>query len=218
MDCPTGDCPTSPRRSSTSVREPSVRIRDYRHGVRDRDVIDDEWLAVRCQLGEDAAFDELVARWHRPLSIYARRIAGDTAADDLVQETWIRVVRGLPGLRDAARFRAWMFGIARRVMMDRLRQQYATPTLVPIDDIEPTATDAAALEAADDLEADLASLDEALERLPAAERELLVLFYLDELSLADLADVLGVPVGTVKSRLFRARRMAREALQGRKSR
>jgi RNA polymerase sigma-70 factor (ECF subfamily) len=64
-------------------------------------------------------------------------------------------------------------------------------------------------EATDDLEEDLAAVEEALARLPVVEREALTLFYLRELSLGEVADVLGVPIGTVKSRLFRARKLLR---------
>jgi RNA polymerase sigma-70 factor (ECF subfamily) len=168
---------------------------------------DDEWLAVRCQLGESAAFDELVERWHAPLWHYARRLTNDDeAAADVVQEVWVRVVRGLPRLRDGARLRAWIFGIARRVLMDRLRERYATPRMQPLDDHEPAADDPGTIDE------DVALMQEELAALPVPDRELLVLFYLREFTLGQLAEVLAVPVGTVKSRLFRARRMLRERL------
>jgi RNA polymerase sigma-70 factor (ECF subfamily) len=173
--------------------------------------IDDERLAVRCQLGEPGAFDELVARWHPALWTYARRITGsDDAAADAVQDAWLRVVRGLPRLREPARIRAWIFGIARRVLMDRLRAQYAAPAMADVDlggiDGEVES------EAARDAEEASEALHAALETLPVVEREVLVLFYLRELSLAEIGGVLGIPAGTVKSRLFRSRNMLREAL------
>src|SRR5215207_4493533 len=88
----------------------------------------DELLVVRCQLGEREAFDELIDQWHARLWQYARRLAGsDEAADDAVQDVWLRVLRGIAQLRDSTKLRAWLFGIARRVLMDRLRQQYAAP-------------------------------------------------------------------------------------------
>jgi RNA polymerase sigma factor (sigma-70 family) len=168
----------------------------------------DELLAVRCQLGDPAALDALIARWHPPLWSYIRRVTGNPdAAADAVQDAWVRILRGLPGLREPARLRAWLFGIARRVLMDRLRAQYAAPVFAdvePADLAEPDDRREAAL-AAEELHAALAAL-------PVAEREMLALFYLEELSLNQLADVLAVPVGTVKSRLFRARRMLRERL------
>jgi RNA polymerase sigma-70 factor (ECF subfamily) len=168
----------------------------------------DEWLVVRCQLGERDAFDALIARWHPSLCRYAVRLTNDPdAAADVVQDVWLRVVRGLATLRDAARFRAWLFGIARRVLMDRLRRRYAEPAIEPLD---PDGIDEPA---ADEDRADDAAMVEAeLDLLPLPEREVLVLFYLRELSVNDIAAIAAIPVGTVKSRLFRARRMLRTQL------
>jgi len=138
---------------------------------------------------------------------YAARLTNDPdAAADVVQEVWLRVVRGLTTLRDAARFRAWLFGIARRVLMDRLRARYAEPAIEPVEleEIEHPA--------ADDRAEDLSRLQAELHRLPLLEREVLVLFYLRELSLNDIAAIAAIPVGTVKSRLFRARRLLRTQL------
>lgn len=165
----------------------------------------DEWVVLRCQIGERDAFDLLIARWHPLLWRYAVRVTTDPdAASDVVQEVWLRVLRGLGRLRDAARFRAWLFGIARRVLMDRLRVRYGGPLFDTVDLAEIPGVDS------DDLrEEDFALLEAGLARLPVLEREVLVLFYLQELSLNDIAEVAAVPVGTVKSRLFRARRLLR---------
>jgi RNA polymerase sigma factor (sigma-70 family) len=171
---------------------------------------EDELLVVRCQLGERPAFDELIARWDLPIWNYARRLtSSDDAADEVVQDVWLRVLRGINRLRDGTKLRAWLFGIARRALMDRLRVQYAAPTSVEID---PDVL-AAEGERDDGLDADLASMERELARLPIVEREVLTLFYLRELSLAEVASVLGVPVGTVKSRLFRARSQLRREME-----
>jgi RNA polymerase sigma factor (sigma-70 family) len=177
--------------------------------LKDLHIREDELLVVRCQLGERQAFDELIDRWHAPLWKYARRLSGsDDAAHEVAQDVWLRVLRGIHRLRDRARLRAWLFGIARRALMDRLRAQYAAPAVADVDVATIAADDDPAL--ADDLEA----LQQELERLPVIEREVLTLFYLKELSLAEIADVLGVPAGTVKSRLFRARRLLRAEMDG----
>lgn len=177
---------------------------------------DDELLAIRCQLGEPDALNSLVARWHDPVWQYARRVTGSPdGADDVAQDVWMRVVRGLPRLKDPGRIRAWIFGIARRVLMDRLRRQYAAPVPAEmnLDDLGATSgTDEGAAEEQRALEADLTRLHDALGDLPVIEREILALFYLQELSIADLADVLSIPIGTVKSRLHRARRLLRTRL------
>jgi RNA polymerase sigma-70 factor (ECF subfamily) len=168
----------------------------------------DELLAIRCQLGERGAFDALIARWHGPLWRYLRRLADSSeVADDLVQDTWLRVLRGIAGLRDASRLRPWLFGIARRAAMDRLRRQYAhrADDESVIDDLAAPEVDAA-------LESDLATLEEGMAALPCLEREVLALFYLRELTIEEMGALLDIPVGTVKSRLFRARGLLRRRL------
>ena len=170
----------------------------------------DEWLAIRWQLWEPGAFDDLVACWHEALWRYVRRVSGsDEAAADLVQDVWLRVIRGIVRLREPASLRAWLFGIARRALMDRMRDKYAAPVMVE--------TDLAAV--ADDTDVDLeveddrARLHEELAKLPVIEREVLSLFYLKELSLLEIAQILDIPPGTVKSRLFKARRVLRARLE-----
>jgi RNA polymerase sigma-70 factor (ECF subfamily) len=169
----------------------------------------DEWLVVRCQLGEREAFDDLLERWSEPIWKYVRRLSSsDDAADDVVQNVWLKVLRGIGGLRDGSKLRPWLFGIARRTLMDRLRSQYAAPELADIDGMDLPAGDVA-----DDSEADLAAVERELARLPVVEREVLTLFYLQELTLGEVAELLDLPVGTVKSRLFRARRLLRREIE-----
>jgi RNA polymerase sigma-70 factor (ECF subfamily) len=177
--------------------------------VRAPDDAYDEWLVVGCQLGDRAAFDALIAQWHPAIWRYAARMINDPdATADVVQDVWLRVVRGMANLRDAARFRPWLFGIARRVLMDRLRIRYSQPPTEPLDenDLEEPPTD-------DDREEELVRLEAGLARLPIVEREVLALFYLRELSLNDIAAIAGIPVGTVKSRLYRARMLLRAELR-----
>jgi RNA polymerase sigma-70 factor (ECF subfamily) len=175
-----------------------------------RRALEDEWIAVRCQLGERPAFDELIRRWHGPIWHYVQRLTDDDdAAQDIAQDIWLRVLRGIGGLRDPAKLRAWLFGIAHRTWIDTLRRKYATVVAdideadrhEPLDPAQP-----------DELEQELVAMEQELSRLPAIEREALTLFYLRELSLHEIAEALDLPVGTDKSRLHRARRMLRREL------
>jgi RNA polymerase sigma-70 factor (ECF subfamily) len=197
------------------IREPFGLARDFmsvKLKSSSPDPRADELLAVRCQLGERVAFDELIARWHEPLWRYLCRLSNSPdAARDLAQDTWIRVFRGIARLREPAKLRAWLFGIARNVAMDRLRLQYSEG---PLADLNPEE-----LPVADDvnLEEEFATLESGLANLPIVERETLTLFYLRELSLDEIAGLVGVPVGTVKSRLFRARQSLRRAMKGAES-
>jgi RNA polymerase sigma factor (sigma-70 family) len=169
----------------------------------------DELLIVRCQLGERAAFDALIRRWSTPLQRYAMKLTHDaTLSDDLVQDIWLRVLRGLARLRDPAQFRAWLFGIAHRTFADRLRDRYAMPVDAAID----PDTFAADPDDGNDAEHRALALASGMEHLPLVEREVLTLFYLEDLSLADIAAALAIPAGTVKSRLFRARALLRRHL------
>lgn len=169
--------------------------------------LEDEWIAVRCQLGERAAFDELIQRWHGPIWKYLRRLAGeDDAAREIAQEVWIRVLRNISRLHDGSKLRAWLFGIAHRTWIDRLRQQYAAPVSIDVDLCELPDTEP------DALELELSTMEQELARLPGIEREILTLFYLQELSLNEVAEALDIPTGTVKSRLHRARLLLRREL------
>lgn len=171
----------------------------------------DELVVVCCQLGDRTAFEALVARWHRPVWTFVRgMLRGDERCDDLVQEVWVRVVRGLPRLQEPARFPAWLFTVARRVVTDELRVTYRQPERDDDADLEaePEAG------APDDVRRllDRLDLDAALSALEAGDREAVVLFHLLDLPLTEVAEVLEVPPGTVKSRLHRARQQLRRHL------
>ncbi|MCC6164750.1 MAG: sigma-70 family RNA polymerase sigma factor [Acidobacteria bacterium] len=173
-----------------------------------RSAREDEWIAVRCQLGEAEGLEDLITRWNAPLGRYLRHLVGDDeAAKDVAQDVWLRVLRGIGRLRDGSKLRPWLFGVARRTVMDRLRVKYRTPAPATIDTL-----DVAVEDPPEDRHAGLDALEVELARLPVTEREVLTLFYLQELTLTDVAEILGVPVGTVKSRLHRARRLLREEL------
>lgn len=165
----------------------------------------DELLVVRAQLGERAALAELVHRWRVPVWTYARRMLDAGRADDVTQDVWLAVVRGLPRLRETDRFKQWLFTIARRSVTDCLRAEYARAAVVSQG--EPAVEDPG------DAVVERTELVAALSGLPVVEREILVLFYLEDLSVHDCAQICQVPVGTVKSRLNRARRLLREHLE-----
>lgn len=158
---------------------------------------------IRAQLGDRRALTRLVEHWHERLWRYVHRMVGP-AADDVTQQAWVAALAGLPRLRQPERFAAWLFVIARRAVMDHLRLRYAAPE--PLDTEPPDERD--------DLDAmlDRTRIDAGLALLPPLEREVLELFHLQDLTLLDCAEILGVPPGTVKSRLFRARRMLRDRL------
>ncbi|WP_432885944.1 RNA polymerase sigma factor [Kribbella sp. CA-245084] len=109
-------------------------------------------------------------------------------------------MRGLPRLKEPDRFAAWLFTIARRSVVNQLREKYADqPRLTQDDEPDPA-----------DHVVDRLDVRRLVGGVSVLEREVLVLFHLEDLSLEECAEVLAVPVGTVKSRLHRARRLLRE--------
>jgi RNA polymerase sigma factor (sigma-70 family) len=166
----------------------------------------DALLVVQAQLGDRRSLAELVGHWHEPVWRYVRRMLdGPGVADDVSQEVWASALKALPGLREPQRFAPWLFTIARRSIMDRIKHRYRSEF----------ALDSDLDRAVDDHVAGVlnrAQVLEGLSGLPVREREVLILFYLQDLSLEDCAQILEVPVGTVKSRLSRARQLLRDRL------
>ena len=162
---------------------------------------EDELIAA-VATGDEAAFGALYDRFARPLYALGLRWLQDIEdAEELVNDTLIRAWRQAAQF-DPARGRAgsWLFGIARHVATDRLRSRGRRPGPVVAGAPDPIGhLDVDALAEAWEIAA-------ALERLPAIQREVLLLAYRDDLSQSQIAEVLGVPLGTVKSRTFHALR------------
>jgi RNA polymerase sigma-70 factor (ECF subfamily) len=164
----------------------------------------DALLVVQAQLGDRRSLAELVGHWHEPVWRYVRRMLDSPGvADDVSQDVWAAALKALPGLRQPERFAPWLFTIARRSVMDRIKHRYR-PEYAPEPDHTVGDHAAGVL--------DRAQVVEGLAGLPIREREVLILFYLQDLSLEECSQVLEVPVGTVKSRLSRARQLLRQRL------
>lgn len=176
-------------------------------------------LVVRCQLGERAALEELVRTWERPLLYYVRRLLpSDQDPLHVLQEVWVKVFANLGKLRDPARLAPWLYAITRHTIMDHLRDHYARRELMAIGRDDPPAPEATA----DDGHSWFLAAEEVhfgLSRVSVVDREVLTLYFLQDLSIQEIAEVLGIPPGTVKSRLFHARNNLRIVLceKGRRS-
>lgn len=156
---------------------------------------------LRAQAGDEEAFALLVSRCHPAMLRHARRFLGDAeAARDAVQDGWLAIVRGLRRLEDPARFLPWALRIVARRAVDIVRGR--RPATSPLGEAV-----AAPLAGGED-----ERLRAAIARLDFDHRVVVELFYLEELALSEVAEVLGLPVGTVKSRLFAARGSLRSAL------
>jgi RNA polymerase sigma factor (sigma-70 family) len=171
----------------------------------------DTLLVIRCQLGEKPAWDDLIHRWHRRLWRFVLSMLSDqAAAEDVLQTIWLGVVRSLGRLRNPERFEAWLYGIARRTIADRFRETYRNP---PSDQ----AVEVAEIDQGIELLCITDAIDTGLKKLHAADREAVVLHYLAEIPIPEVAEICGVPPGTIKSRLHRARRIIRESLNTERS-
>jgi len=160
----------------------------------------DDYLILKCQEGSSEAFDGLVRRWQPRLWRHALRLTGrEDAAWDVVQESWIAITRGLASLRDAGAFRRWAYTIVSRKAATWQRRRRREERDI--------ACDPESLEASrPSVDPAVLRLRDALLRLSPDRRTLLALHYLEEFELWEIAEILGVPEGTVKSRLYHARK------------
>jgi RNA polymerase sigma-70 factor (ECF subfamily) len=169
----------------------------------------DEDLMVRVQAGDPQALSALIDRWRGPLYAFLWRRAGD-GADDLFQESWMRVARARDRFDSSRRFSTWLFQIANNLCRDRWRRLDARRRALNClhEETRVSGRDVAELS----LPADT-KLARRLEALPERLREVLVLRYYQDQSEAEIAEILSIPRGTVKSRLHAAVRAARELLK-----
>jgi RNA polymerase sigma-70 factor (ECF subfamily) len=143
---------------------------------------------------------------------FARALTGDAAlADDLVQDCIERALRKHELYDPERPMRAWLYTILRNLHISGLRSELRRGSSVTLDEI-PNGSDAVPPRQEDHLV--LADVEEAVARLPLVQREVLLLVALDELSYRDVAEITGVPIGTVMSRLSRARSFLRQQFDG----
>lgn len=153
--------------------------------------------------------DRLIACIPR-LRRYARALLGDrTGADDLVQDTMERGWKKLSTWQRGSDMRAWLFGIMHNLHVDQVRK----PSLPTEELDEDTPLPSSRHAVSDGLE--MRDLDTALRSLPPEQREILLLVALEEMSYEEVAATLGLPLGTVMSRLSRARQKLRAQMEGR---
>lgn len=178
---------------------------------RRQDRIFDEYLAAAARTGDRRALGALARRWEKRLVRHAFRLSGNIEdARDIAQEAWVDIARGVRRLDDCAAFPAFAFRIVTRRAADFVRRARKARRAVAAFAAEPKR----GFDANDGMEASASSpsLIAAMAALPADQRAAIALFYLEDLSVAEIAAALGVPAGTVKTRLKAAREKLREAL------
>ncbi|NWF69737.1 MAG: sigma-70 family RNA polymerase sigma factor [Chloroflexi bacterium] len=171
------------------------------------------------QAGDYEAFEQLHAALEGPLRRFVQRLIGDTlAVDDVVQMTFIALYRNLERIDPVETLRPYVFRIARNRCYDELRRQGRFDTLSMDDEpveVRVSFTAGQQVEAEDTAHWLLLHLEvqEAMNRLPELQRETLILYAEEELSYSEIALVMETNIGTVKSRLFQARKMLRRLLR-----
>jgi RNA polymerase sigma factor (sigma-70 family) len=176
-----------------------------------REQLYNELLVLRCQEGDSDAFEELVDRWQERLWRHAWRLTGDeNAAWDALQEAWIGIGRSIRGLVDAEAFPAWAYRIVSNKCRDWIRKRRRRREA---DDAYFEKVRRKHEEARDARER-CAGLREALTRLPGRDRAILSLRYEEGFDTAEIAEILSIPAGTVKSRLHYARKRLRAMMEG----
>ena len=175
------------------------------------DEIVDELLVLQSQAGSARAWRQLVQRWQPKFYAQARRLtANQEGAADVVQETWIAIMRSIHRLEDPARFRAWAHRIVANKSADWIRKQQRERKAIHMvaDDLgEDSVSDTSMIRRID-------TLKQAIQTLPRSHRHLISMFYTENMSLVEIAHVLSIPVGTVKSRLHSIRQELRGVYKG----
>jgi RNA polymerase sigma-70 factor, ECF subfamily len=176
--------------------------------------VDLQPLVREARAGDPGAWDRLFKRYQLPLYTYAYELVRDEqTSQDIVQETFISACRHLGTLRDDARFGSWLFGIAHQKCAQQWRRRGREPLVAGeevLDDVAGEEADPAELLVRQEQEGEFLRL---LDRLPAPQRSVLLLHFIEDFSIDEIATIAGVPPGTVKSRLYHAKRALRRHLE-----
>jgi len=178
-------------------------------------VPDEQDLVARLCAGEREAVEAAYVAHHAAIRRFARRLVGDAAtAEDLVHDTFVALPRSIQRFRGEASLRSFLIGVAvnhaRRHVRAAIRRRRATERLAERDQLLPTTIDATEQLARKRL-AD--KLQHALDLLPIDQRVAFVLCEAEQRTSVEVAEIVGAPEGTVRTRLFHAKRKLREALE-----
>ncbi len=181
--------------------------------------ITDEELVARSMDGDADSFNQLIKRWERPIYALAYRTIGrEEEARDVCQETFLRAFRALPGFRGQAKFSSWLYRIALNLCRDWMRRQRRTPTVQAPEDVD-IADLAAEHGPSESIETLVGrrqlgrAVAAAMARLPEEQRTAIVLKEYHGLTFQEIAEMQGVPLSTVKTRLYQGLSVVRRQLE-----
>jgi RNA polymerase sigma-70 factor (ECF subfamily) len=173
---------------------------------------EDHPLIQRFLAGEEAAFEGLVERYYQRIDRLAQHVVRHpTVAEDITQEVFLRAYRAIPRFRGEASFYSWLYRIAINLCLNHLRRQANRLSLAAEPEDAAVAADPSSLLEAQEQER---LVRRAIDALPPHYRIAVILRDLEGLSYQEIADILGIPLGTVKSRINFGKRLLREKLRG----
>ena len=181
-------------------------------------VATDEELVARSMSGDADSFNQLVLRWERPIYALAYRVIGrDEDARDVVQETFLRAFRALPGFKGQAKFSSWLYRIALNLCRDWIRRRKRTPVVDAPEgvDIIELAAEQGPVESIEDLVARREMsrvVADGMRQLPEEQRTAIVLKEYHGLTFQEIADMIGCPLSTVKTRVYQGLAVLRREL------
>ena len=165
-------------------------------------------IVHRCQDGDRTAFEELFEIYQPRLKYYVRRLdSGGTNVDDILQDVWLTVFKKIHRLKDAQSFVVWLYRIARNKVYDGFRCKYRFVKLPEDDEFPVSDSDESVFDVSD-----AEKLQRALIKLKPYHREVLTLHFIERMSYQSIANVLGCGIGTVRSRIFYAKKYLREEM------
>ena len=175
------------------------------HNLKERSF--NEWLVLESQRGEKDAFNTLIKNWEQRYFLYAlNRLKSREAAKDVTQESLISISKALRKLSDPAAYPKWSFRIVERRCTDWLRKTIREREFIQAQEELPE------IPIRDGIE-DKLSVEQLLSKMDSRLASILRLYYLEALTIQEIAEVSDVPSGTVKSRLFYARKMMAKLLE-----
>ena len=179
----------------------------------------DEDLVARSRGGDVESFNQLILRWERPIYALAYRVIGrEEDARDVVQETFLRAFRALPGFKGQAKFSSWLYRIALNLCRDWMRRQRRAPTVQMPEGVDPAeiAAEQGPVESIEELVARRelsAVVEEAMALLPEEQRTAIVLKEYHGMTFQEIAELQGCPLSTVKTRLYQGLSVLRRQLE-----
>jgi RNA polymerase sigma-70 factor (ECF subfamily) len=163
----------------------------------------------RCQDGDRAAFEELFEIYQPRLKYYVRRLdSSGTDIDDILQDIWLAVFKKIHRLKDAHSFVVWLYRIARNKVYDGFRCKDRFVKLPEDDEFPVSGSDESVFDTSD-----AEKLHWALNKLKPYHKEVLTLCFIEQMSYQSIADVVGCSIGTVRSRIFYAKKSLREEME-----